>query len=353
MGYRSLLAGRRREVVTVFDSYAWTSPHKGGWVVHCYSQHFTNLYDKKIITEDDLRKRLALVKAHPEIMLMCNFVMDRSAITGICREEGINVVWCEGGFFPHYETMHVDPLGFCWESSLPRLVFIRCGDDQRRKAQQARTHWLGRPLTELPQEIRKPFVLWPLQLIGDKVNEFDLAVQDWRELLTHFRTCLPPEVQLVVKEHPRAEETELTGMDQFVATLPNSFLTPRDTDLHTLLHACNAVAGANSSVLYEARLMHHKPVYAYARSWFTHHEELFLPVQRKMVRPLPRLDWLERPENMRSAWLDEYTDWFLAQLLARQISREEAITDPKRLKQHVLKFSRKSFLEHGPAIFES
>ena len=99
--------------------------------------------------------------------------------------------------------------------------------------------------------------------------------------------------------------------------------------------------------------MHHKPVYAYARSWFTHHDELFLPVQRKMVRPLPRLEWLEKPETMHNEWLDEYSDWFLAQLLARQISREDALADPQRLKQHVLKFSRKSFLEHGLAIFES
>lgn len=339
--------------MTDLGSYAWTSPYRVGWVVGCCDKYFESVYGGKVVTEADFRKMLGAKLARPEIMLMWNFVMDRAAIAGICREEGINIAWCEDGFFPHYDTMHVDPLGFCWESSLPRLVFSRCIDKQRQKAREARQRWLKKPLAELPQEIRSPFVLWPLQLIGDKVNEFDLNVQDWRELLTHFRTCLPPEIQLVVKEHPRGEETELTGMDQFVATLPNSFLTPRDTGLHSLLRACHAVAGANSSVLYEARLMHHKPVYAYARSWFTHHEELFLPVQRKMVRPLPRLDWLEKPEKMRNDYLDEYTDWFLAQLLARQISREKATTDPQCLKQHVLKFSRKSFLEHGPAIFES
>jgi hypothetical protein len=335
------------------NSYAWTCPYRSSWVADCFNKCFQDFYEKKIITELDLRQKFAAVSKRPEIMLMYNFVMDRSAIAGLCREEGINVAWCEDGFFPHYGTMHLDPLGFCWESSLSRMSFSSCTDGQRQKAHKIRKYWLERPLMTLPASIKPRFVLWPLQLIGDKVNEFDLAVQDWRDLLTHFRTCLPPEIQLVVKEHPRGEETELSGMDQFVASLPNSFLTPRDTDLHTLLHACNAVAGANSSVLYEARLMHRKPVYAYARSWFTHHDELFMPLQRKMIRSLPRLDWLESPEKMHTAWLNDYTDWFLAQLMTRQISREEATTDPQLLKQHVLKFSRKSFMEHGPSIFES
>jgi hypothetical protein len=115
------------------------------------------------------------------------------------------------------------------------------------------------------------------------------------------------------------------------------------------------VAGANSSVLYEARLMHHKPAYAYSRSWFSNHPELFIPLvpsrDSAPVLPLPRLDWLECPSRVRTEALDDYTDWFLAQLLARQIDRRQ-FTAPALLRKAVWRLSDHAYRAHGEAIFD-
>jgi hypothetical protein len=126
---------------------------------------------------------------------------------------------------------------------------------------------------------------------------------------------------------------------------------PRETDLKTLLHGCQAVAGANSSVIYEARLMFHKPVYTYARGWFTNHSELFLPVPMRETRPLNRFDWVADNSRLRTERLDDYTDWFLAQMLARQIERERAESDPKWLKRALHRLSYGSFMKYGEEIF--
>ena len=183
--------------------------------------------------------------------------------------------------------------------------------------------------------------MWPLQLVGDQVNKWDLGVKDWCELLRHFRAVLPEEVQqLVLKIHPLTSEPDLAGLDGLLKTLPNTILLPKQVNLVTLLREARAVAGVNSSVLYEARLMHHKPTYCYGRSWFSNHTELFLPVLRHDRRPLPRIDWLGgRPrKRMRTAWLDDYTDWFLAQLLARQFDRTLAEHEPAEFKKKVWHF---------------
>jgi len=334
------------------SSYAWTSPYQDCWPQHCYGRHFWDLYGQKIVTEKDFRKRLSTERERPEIMFMGNFVMDRASIASLCRENGINLVWGEDGFFPHYQTMHLDPAGFCWEASLSRMVFRGCSDQMRQHARAARTAWLERPAKELPECVKPPYVLWPLQLIGDKVNQWDLAVKTWDDLIAHFRECLPAEVLLVVKEHPRAKEADMQNLKDRLAELPNTVLVAMKADLHSLLKGCAAVAGANSSVLYEARLMHHKPVYAYARSWFTHHEELFMPVRRQHVRPLPRADWIERNDLIRTEPLDEYADWFLGQLLARQMRRDASVEDASHLKQWVDLLSWRSFRNHGEDVFE-
>ena len=285
-------------------------------------------------------------------MLKWCFDSDRAAMVSLCHEHGINVAFCEDGFFPHYPTLHVDPLGFCWESSLTRMIFRGASDRQRTRARAARTAWLDKPDAELPPTVRSPFVLWPLQLVGDQVNKWDLRVKDWCDLLRHFRATLPEEIQLVIKVHPLTSEPDLAGIHDLVKTLPNAVLVPKEADLTTLLREARGVAGVNSSVLYEARLMHHKPTWCYGRSWFTNHTELFLPVLRHDQRPLPRLDWLADPSRMRTPWLDDYTDWFLAQLLARQFERKLVEHDAQELKRKVTHLSWLSYREHGEAIFD-
>ncbi len=315
------------------------------------SKGATNLYRKKIDTEAEFRRCLNALPWFPEIMLLANFPRGRLGIVSLCREFGINVVHGEDGFFPHYETMHADPLGFCWESSLPRMIFRCCSDAARKRAGLARQHALAIPAVALPPEVHKPFVLWPLQLIEDQVNVWDLSVDSWVELISNFRMRLPKNYQLVIKEHPRGAARDVKGLAELVIELPNTMLSYQGAPLGSLLRECNAVAGANSTVLYEARLIHNKPVYAYARSWFTNHEELFAPLKLGRTDPLPRFDRVEDPESMRDEVLQDYVDWFLGQLLARQISRETA-ANPAAFQKRIDHLSYRSYVEHGEAIFE-
>jgi hypothetical protein len=334
------------------DSYCWTNPYYNGWIHHFYGLHFRNLYGKKVFTEFEFYELLVTRKERPEIMLKWCFDSDRAGMVNLCREHNINVAFSEDGFFPHYSTLHADPLGFCWESSLSRMMFRGATEAQRARAGATRTAWLQKPSQELPATVRRPFVFWPLQLVRDQVNQWDLRVDHWCDLLRHFRSILPAEFQLVLKKHPLTDQHDLVGLEELLPQLPNTILLPKEADLTTLLREARAVAGVNSSVLYEARLMHHKPTYAYGRSWFSGHTDLFLPVLRYDKRPLPRLDWLAEPARMRTEWLDDYTDWFLAQLLARQFDHKLAETQPAEFKKKVWHLSWQSFRQHGEAIFE-
>ncbi|HZR21069.1 MAG TPA: hypothetical protein VFE51_27555 [Verrucomicrobiae bacterium] len=342
---------KRTKTPVARGTFAFSSPYDVCWLAHYYGLHFTNLFGAKVIREQDFLLKLKASKRLPELMIMGNLVVERAAMVSICRELAINVVHTEDGFFPHYSTMHADPLGFCWESSLPRLVFRECLGIQRVRARGARERWLAFHPKALPGNVRAPFVFWPLQLIGDQVNLWDLKVKDWTRLIAHFRACLGEQYQLVIKEHPRSKENDNTGVRELVQRLPNTVLVPREADLKSLLSGCCAVAGANSTVLYEARLMFHKPAYSYARGWFTNHSELFIPVPRREPRPLNRLDWLEENRRLRTERLDDYTDWFLSHLLARQIPLELAELDPKRLKRAVHRLSYESFVKYGEEVF--
>ena len=333
------------------NRYAWCNPYFNSQAER-YRKHFDDLYEKGIASEKEFLEKLASRREQPDIMMFWCFCRNRAGIVSQCRERGINTVFWEDGFFPHYRTLHFDPLGFCWESSLTRMIFRGVSERQRARARRAREDWLKMPPQPLPPGVKKPFVLWPLQLIGDQVNVWDLGLRDWTGLLKHFRAILPAGIQLVVKDHPVAREKDMAGLDALLPQLQNTLRVPKQTDLATLLRECVAAAGANSSVLSEARLMFKKPVYAYGRSWFTNHGELFFRLRVDAGEALPRTDWLEDPARMRSEYLEDYADWFLAQLLGRQLESRTAEADPEKLKQKIWRLSYRSFVEHGEEIFE-
>lgn len=302
-------------------SFAHTSPYHGCWLEHYYRRGGVDLFRNKIVTEHQFLEVLGRADNHPSLMIMGNFIRDRHSIRSICRQLSIDCISSEDGFFPHYSTLHVDPLGFSWESSLPRMVFRSISPKVRRKAQTNRKRWMRFARQELPGGVCKPYVLWPLQLIKDQVNRWDLNANDWLALLAHFRECLPPEFQLVVKPHPRA----MKELDGVASHLFNTLILEEDCHLQSLLEGASAVAGANSTVLLEARLMFHKPTYCYARGWHTNHTEIFWPLQlNHPPRALPHVDCLYRPKSMRDEWHDDYADWFLYQLLIRQLGLQEA-----------------------------
>ncbi len=335
-------------------TFAISSPYPSFWLADVFCQFGHELFGRKVVREGDFRELLR-VHGKPNLMMMGNFILDRAGIVTLCREHGVNVIHVEDGFFPHggSGSAHGDPLGFCWESSLSRMVFRECNRSQRERGHRCRDAWLSFSPQPLPPGIRKPFVFWPLQLIGDAVNKWDLNVKEWGGLLRHFRLCLPTTFQLVIKPHPRSKSHDNIGVAELVQDLPNTVIVPTNTDLKTLLLECSGVAGANSTVLYEARLMFHKPAYAYARSWFTNHFELFMPVHgRHPPRGLNRFDFVEDNRLMRTERLDEYTDWFLAQLLGRQIDLMKGRANPQWLKEKVYQLSYESWVKYGEEIFE-
>jgi len=332
--------------------FTHTSPYGGCWLEDIYARYATRVFESKVKTEADFREQLSTCAAWPELMIMGNFVVERAGILSICRELGVNTIHSEDGFFPHYSTMHADPIGFCWESSLAQLTFRSCSGVERDIAASHRSAWLDFERHELPPEIKEPFALWPLQLIGDRVNAWDLGMSDWSELVQHFRKSLPEEIQLVVKPHPRGGPFDATGPAQPLRNLPNTILVPTSTHLKTLLERSCAVAGANSSVLYEARLMFNKPVYTYSRGSFTNHSELFLPLYYRLPpRPLPRLDFIVNGTIATSERLSEYADWFLCQLLARQFPRDLALSDRDAFLGWVDRLTYDSYVMYGEDVF--
>jgi hypothetical protein len=333
-------------------SFAVARPYARLWIEELYRRNHTDLFEVNIQSERMMVQKLESCDRLPELMLFGGFVAERSGILSLCRTLEIDTVHSEDGFFPHYTTIHVDPIGFCWESSLPRLFFRRCLDHQRKAAEDARARWLQFVFEELPPCVRPPFVLWSLQLVGDSVNRWDLGVSDWTDLIRGFRKALPARFQLVLKSHPRSALADARGLSDLLPELPNTVLVPASTHLRTLLHTCCAVAGVNSTVLYEGRLMFHKPTYVCGKGWFLNHADLFVPV--RFDHPgadVPRLDWLDNPNLVRTPYLDDYSNWFLYQLLIRQISLSEAKSDPARLEHHTRRFSSRSFECYGEDIF--
>jgi hypothetical protein len=335
------------------DGFAFTSPYGGSWLEKCYRIYSRDLYGGKVVRERDFLEKVRAAGKLPEIVLMGNFIAERAALLSRCRELGVNTVHCEDGFFPHYTTIHADPLGFSWESSLTRMVFREIGDAHRREAEEFRAHWFkDKSTSPASDRVRRPYVVWPLQLIGDQVNRWDLNVSSWVPLLRHFRSCLDQSIQLVIKPHPRARARDSKGIAEFAAAEKNTVLADRHATLHDLVRNCRAVAGANSTALLEARLLYLKPAYLYARGWHTNHVELFLPMHAREARALNRPEWLENPALVGQGRLRDYANWFLLQLLRRQIDRDRATSDGPWLKRKVWRLSYEAYQRYGESVFE-
>jgi hypothetical protein len=94
--------------------FAHTSPYTGCKLVrHHYSVIGADLYGRKVLDEADFRNLLNANPKKPELMIMDNFIVERAGVLALCRANSMNCVTAEDGFFPHYDTMHADPLGFC------------------------------------------------------------------------------------------------------------------------------------------------------------------------------------------------------------------------------------------------
>lgn len=338
--------------VLVKDSmtFGWSSPYGGFWAEHFYracAGGARDLYGRKI---KDLKhaKELVAESGLPQLMMMGNFIKDREKIKQFFMDRDVDLIFGEDGFFPHYRTLHIDPMGFCWESSLPTLKFRECAPHQKRRAFNLRQTITQGKVRDVPAGVKEPYVLWPLQLIGDQVNRNSLNMKSWVPLLEHFRSVLPEEVQLVIKPHPRGRQSKLEA--KAMRKHANAIVLPAKQDLHTLLSNCSGCAGANSTVLTEARLIYNKPVWAYAPSWYTNHVDLIYPITRK-AKSLDHIEYLDDNSLLDVEELQDYRDWYTYQLLIRQYEQRAAVKDPEKYLKWVHRFTHKSFKQHGEDIF--
>lgn len=352
----------KKNIKISIRNFGKCSPYNSGHFIEYYKKYGGNdVFKEKILGESHFKKLLHNCKDKIDLIIFNNFIADRFGVTNICRDRNIDTIHTEDGFFPHYETISADPLGFCWESSLPRIVFRECKEHHRNKSKVFRQNFFNFSINILPDFIKKPYFVFPLQLIGDKVNIYGhniKDVSDWIKIIIHFRKCLPEDIQLVIKIHPRSGKKEdyKNELEEKLKDLKNCIILNKQTDLRTLLYNCSGAAGMNSTVLYEARLIYKKPVYVYSKSWFTNHEELFTPVYDSLEpRPLNNSVFFEDPiENsgMNTQRLNDYSDWFLYQLLIRQYNKKDIDSNPEDFLRWSDKLTFKSFIKYGEENFE-
>lgn len=280
-----------------------------------------NVYKRAVRSAEDFA-RLSETAAPVELLLIGNLLDGSDDLAQYCEQHEIDRVYGEYGWFPHYATEHADPSGYAWESSLCATPFTRLTAGQRARAVDFRERIGARPSEPLPDGVRAPFVLWPLQLLGDRVNRYDLNVADWYDLLLWTRQILPARYQLVIKHHPvQSAQPRLECARYF----PNTILLDKRAPLRPLIEQSAGVIGYNSTVLLESRLLFNKPTWAYGRSWYTGHPELVFPI--RVSEHLPYRELLGNPID--DPWMIDYGHWFLWQLLARQYPTNDAKKNPK------------------------
>lgn len=279
-----------------------------------------NLYGRAVRNAQDLME-LARKNGPPELLIIGNLLESSTQLADFCSENDVDRVYGEFGWFPHYTTIHADPLGYAWNSSLCRARFPGLTANQRARVTAFRSDYLSTSNGPLPEGVHKPFVFWPLQLIIDRVNTQDLNLCDWFEVLLWTRQIIPAAYQLVIKHHPIQNALPRTNL---YTCLPNTLLLDRSAPLRPLIESCSGVIGSNSTVLLESRLLFRKPTWAYGRSWYTGHPDLIFPLR---LSELPfKLELLR--QGITDQWSLDYGDWFLSQLLARQYSAEQARNNP-------------------------
>jgi hypothetical protein len=303
-----------------------------------------NLYRRAVRNARDFAN-LAQERGLPDLLVIGNLLESSKELAEFCSEKGVDRVYGEFGWFPHFTTVHADPVGYAWDSSLCQIKFHGITEKQRAKASAFRNAHLSTPTNLLPESVKKPFVFWPLQLIGDRVNKHDLNLPDWFELLLWTRQIVPAAYQLVIKDHP---VQNVDSRMSLYTCLPNTLLLDRATPLRPLIENSAGVIGCNSTVLLEARLLFRKPTWGYGRSWYTGHPDLIFSV--RLSERLPKLEMLG--QRITDPWLLDYGDWFLWQLLSRQYSTEQARKEPAAFLRWIDRRSYHSYLHLGDDAFD-
>ena len=79
-------------------------------------------------------------------------------------------------------------------------------------------------------------------------------------IISLLAACLPPDVKILVKEHPaQGERCRSEEFYRSLLAIPSVQFIPRETDTYTLMDKCVAIATATGTVTFEA-ILRQKPV---------------------------------------------------------------------------------------------
>lgn len=253
---------------------------------------------------------------HPEYMVLWGFIDFWPKAKAWAKLHDVKVAHGELGWFPHYDSFGLDAQGFCWESSVVTAPDVGGAKNIPRLPEATPKNM------PFPPEIKPPYALWAGQMVSDKVNVMGANAQDWCRHVSHFRAILPQHIQLVVRPHPSIknrpsqEFAPHRKLEQTVLHLPNTIMTS-DGDLNDLIAGSTCVAGANSTVITEAALLHQKPSFAYAKSWFSGYPDVVVPLSLERKEPLALVELSKTPSLGGSSRL-------LLHFQTRQIPRTPA-----------------------------
>jgi len=184
------------------------------------------------------------------------------------REKGMRVSFYGHGWFPYF-TKHFDPAGFAQDSLLANSNLDSLDvDTQKIKLDidaYKNKYMINKKTKAL--EIGVPYIVVVLQMTKDvTIKDGYHGFESWQKIVDFAYGLLNKGEILVIKAHV----SQYGKMEKIVAPL-NSILVQSKLFNHSILTNAELVVGVNSTMLYEASVLYHKPVLALGDSWFNAH----------------------------------------------------------------------------------
>ncbi len=206
------------------------------------------------------------------------FYSAQSELQEAVEASGVQSVYMDFGFQPHYGSVVFDPEGENGTSAIRRLgasgelpkpslgalerverLRVRGGIDEET---------MGR-VQRMVETAHHPFVFVPLQRPMDAVIRYDSSVRDFGELIRKVLFLAKGRMYVVVKTHPLEKDIDLGVPDEILGqhiVLRGGFHGDNESACEYLLQNASIVLGVNSNMLWRAMLMN-KPVIALGRGW--------------------------------------------------------------------------------------
>jgi len=110
-------------------------------------------------------------------------------------------------------------------------------------------------------DLNKPFVYIALHYQPEATTlPLAGAFVEQDRIISLLAACLPPDVKILVKEHPaQGERCRSEEFYRSLLAIPSVQFIPRETDTYTLMDKCVAIATATGTVTFEA-ILRQKPV---------------------------------------------------------------------------------------------